>query len=275
MPERTPTLGELQSWLQAAIVRPDLDVPAAEVERVLRSSARLTARERLDLYRRSYRVRLLEAMRTSYPGLRHLLGHDLFDEFALDYLDAHPSRSYTLLRLGEGFPGHLDATRPDPEEAGGDWPELVVDLARLERAFAEVYDGPGVEGEWVPAAGDLPDEADPVWLRAVGEPVPCLRPMRFSFAVGPYLEAVRRGGAPRPPERAETFLALSRRDYVVTMTPLDACEYGALERLMRREPLRDDARLARRFADRRFLRRLVLTDPADRPTPRTKERLKP
>jgi hypothetical protein len=275
MPEHSPTLGELQRWLQAAIVRPDLDVPAADVERVLRSSARLSARERLDLYRRSYRLRLLEAMRASYPGLRHLLGHDLFDEFVLDYLDAHPSRSYTLLRLGEGFPGHLEATRPDPEEAGGDWPELLVDLARLERAFAEVYDGPGVEGEWVPAASDLPDEADPVWLRAAGEPVPCLRPMRFSFAVGPYLEAVRRGGAPPPPERAETFLALSRRDYVVTMTPLGAREYRALERLVGREPLGDDPRLARRFADRGFLRRLCPAEPADRPKPTRKERVKP
>lgn len=275
MPERSAALGELQRWLQAAIVRPDLDVPDGEIERVLRSSGRLSARERLELYRRSYRLRLLEAMRASYPGLRHLLGHELFDEFALDYLHAHPSRSYTLSRLGEGLPAHLDATRPDPEEAGGDWPGLIVDLARLERAFAEVYDGPGVEDEWLPAASDLPDEADPVWLRAVGEPVPCLRPMRFSFAVGPYLEAVRRGADPPPPERAETFLALSRRDYVVTMTPLDAREHRTLERLVRGEPLGHDPRLARRFADRGFLRRLVPAGPAAPSHHTQKERVKP
>ncbi|HEX8065804.1 MAG TPA: DNA-binding domain-containing protein [Thermoleophilaceae bacterium] len=271
MPEAT-ALRDLQAWVQAAIVGPGRDLPAAEVERVLRPSARLTARERLDLYRRSYRLRLLEAMRASYPGLRHLLGHDLFDEFALDYLVAHPSRSYTLLRLGEGFPAHLEATRPAPDEAGGDWPELVVDLARLERAFAEVYDGPGVEGEWLPAAGDLPDHpGDP---RAAAEPVPCLRPMRFSFPVAPYLEAVRRGGDPPLPEPGESFLALCRRDYVVTMTPLDARQHAALERLVRGEPLGSDWPLVRRFADAGFLRRPG-PEPPHRPHPTHEERVTP
>jgi hypothetical protein len=256
-------LRDLQAWVQAAIVGPDLDLPDAEVERVLRPSARLTARERLDLYRRSYRLRLLEAMRASYPGLRHLLGGELFDDFALDYLEAHPSGSYTLLRLGAGFPAHLDATRPATDDAGGDWPELIVDLARLERAFAEVYDGPGVEGEWLPAASDLPGEAgDP---RAAAEPVPCLRPMRFSFPVGPYLEAVRGGGDPPLPEPAESFLTLSRREYVVTMTPLDARQYAALERLVRGAPLGADWPLVRQFADSGFIRRPARSRHTDHP----------
>lgn len=249
-------LRELQGWLHEAIVRLDAVPPPFEVERVVRSSGRLSARDRLELYRRSYRQRLLETMRAGYPGLRHLLGAELFDDFALDYLEAHPSSSYTLLRLGERFPDHLAATRPDPEAAGGSWPVLMVDLARLERSFAEVYDGPGVEGESLPGGSDLP---------AAIEVVPCLRLMRFSFPVGPYLSEVRSGAAPPPPEPAESFLALSRRDYVVSMTPLGAAEYGALERLSRGESLAAAAAaagigaaeawaLARRWADLGFLR---------------------
>lgn len=258
-------LRELQGWLHGAIVRPDAEPPPVEVERVVRSSARLSARERLELYRRSYRRRLLETMRAGYPGLRHLLGAELFDDFALDYLEAHPSSSYTLLRLGEHFPDHLAATRPDPEAAGGSWPVLIVDLARLERAFAEVYDGPGVEGKSLPSGRDLPSEPDPRWLGAAVEVVPCLRLMCFSFPVAPYLRDVRGGAGPPPPEPAESFLALSRRDYVVSMTPLGAAEHGALERLSGGGSLEAAAAaagigtaeawaLARRWADLGFLR---------------------
>jgi hypothetical protein len=170
-------------------------------------------------------MRLLEAMRAGYPGLRHMLGDDLFDAFALDYLHARPSRSYTLQRLGEGFADHLAATRPDADGAPEAWPAMMIDLARLERTFAEVYDGPGTEGERPPEP-----PTDPA-ATVTAVPAPCLRLVRSSFPAGPYLSAVRRGEQPELPAPEESHLAVSRRDWVVTLTPLAAGEYELLRRV--------------------------------------------
>jgi hypothetical protein len=258
-------LRQLQEWLRAVITDPDLN---AAPERVVRSSSRLSAAQRLDLYRRSYRLRLLEAMRASHPGLRHMLGDELFDEFALDYIRARPSRSYTLQRLGEGFADHLAATRPDLDGAPEAWPSLMIDLARLERTFAEVYDARGTEGEELPTATDLPIEPDPAWLAATVVPVRCLRLVRSSFPAGPYLSAVRRGEDPPLPAPAESLVAVNRRDYVVTLTPIVAAEYELLERLVAHgarieaaasaagiEPV-EAWRLVRGWADHAFFRSL-------------------
>ncbi|HEX8742786.1 MAG TPA: DNA-binding domain-containing protein [Thermoleophilaceae bacterium] len=226
-------LRRLQEWLRAAITDPDgAGTARSEAESVVRSTPRLGAAQRLELYRRSYHLRLLEAMRASYPGLRHMLGAELFDDFALDYLRARPSRSYTLQRLGEGFADHLAATRPDADAADEGWPNLMIDLARLELTFAEVYDAPGSEGGDLPGPGSLPAAPDATWLAATVEPVPCLRLVRSCFPAGPYLSAVRRGERPPLPEPCESFVAVSRRDYVVTLTPLGEREHALLERLL-------------------------------------------
>jgi hypothetical protein len=231
-------LRRLQEWMCTAITQSaPLEALPASPHTVLRSSSQLTATQRLGLYRRSYELRLLGAMRGSYPGLRHMLGHDLFDEFALDYLRARPSRSYTLQRLGDGFADHLQATRPDADGQPETWPDLMIDLARLERTFAEVYDAPGSEGQELPSSAQLPAEPDARWLAASIEPVRCLRLARSSFPAGPYLSAVRHGEQPPPPAPAESFLAVSRRKYAVTLTPLDKRPYRLLEQLVHGWPI--------------------------------------
>jgi hypothetical protein len=216
-------LRDLQQWMLAAITA-DGGEPPEGADAVVRSSARLSAARRLDLYRRSHAQRLVEALRAGHPALRHLLGDELFDAFALDYLRARPSRSCTLLRLGEGFADHLAATREDD----GAWADLVIDLARVERAFAEVYDGPGCEGLELPP---------PPAAGAIVVPAPCLRLIRTAFPVGPYVRAVRAGEAPAPPRARTSRLALCRRDYVVTFTELDERGDALLAALLRGEPL--------------------------------------
>jgi hypothetical protein len=222
-------LRRLQEWLLGAIAGP-AGIPEDGAGEVVRGTPRLSAERRLELYRRSHHLRLLEAMRAQYPGLRHMLGEELFDGFALDYLRARPSRSYTLQRLGEGFPDHLAATRPDADGVPEAWPTMIIDLALLERTFAEVYDAPGLEGEQPPEPPSAPDA--PV----IAVPAPCLRLVRSSFPAGPYLSSVRRGEDPELPAPEESFVAVGRRDYVVTLTPLDAGQYALLDRAVRGMP---------------------------------------
>ena len=161
-----PELGDLQGWLQAVIRHPDgvvaavayegalrsLTVPPGALDDVVLPSAFLTAEQHLAIYARSYQLRLLECMRELHPALRHALGPALFDDFAMDYLQSHPSSSYTLFELDRGFAGHLAATQPQLPDGEELWPSFLVDLARIERLFVAVYDGRGVEAvETAPA----------------------------------------------------------------------------------------------------------------------------
>lgn len=239
-----PELRRLELWLREVITHPDgpaagaadaaargqLEVPPDQLQLVIAPSSRLSAAQRLALYHRSYHLRLLEAMRAPFPGLRHMLGADLFDDFALEYIHARPSCSYTLRALAAGLPDYLAATRPDASGVIERWVDLMIDLARLEVIVAEVYDAHGAEGLRV--ADGPPALADAELLGCVAEPVACLRLVRSSFAVGPYLSAIRRGEHPDLPPAGESFLAVSRRDYVVTLTVLDARECELLDQLV-------------------------------------------
>lgn len=228
-------LASLQSWFQAVISQPEGPAghPDLDPERFVRGTSRLTSLDRLAIYHRGYYARLIECMRVAHPALRHALGDELFDGFAFDYLREHPSRSYTLARLDERLPAFLEATRPRDEL----WPRFIVDLARVERLFAEVYDGEGTEAEPVLAAADLPPVPDRAWLDTVLRPVPSLRLLASSFPVGRYLTAVTRGEHPELPDPAETFIVLVRRDYVVRLTELDRSGFAVLSAIAAGTPV--------------------------------------
>jgi hypothetical protein len=281
MAERLDLRG-IQTWMQATMIEPEARASDEELERVVRSTPGLPARARIELYRSGYRMRLVECMRATHPALRHALGDELFDAFAAEYVERNPSRSHTLLELGAQFADHLAATRPDghlPAAERESWPDFVIDLARLERLFLEVYEGPGAEGERLAGGDDLPAAPDPGWLGARVEAVPCLRLFRSRFPVGPYLLAARRGERPELPPPGRTWIALCRRDYAVTLAELDAPGHQLLGALAAGADLRQAAAAARlgtgdawarlrEFAARGFFRS-VTPAPADaaRPIP--------
>lgn len=86
--------------------------------------------ERLAIYWRAYRLRLVETLHAMFPRLRRALGEPLFDDFALEFIQANPPRGWTLERLAETFPQWLAQTGPSEE-----WAVRIVDLARREGAF--------------------------------------------------------------------------------------------------------------------------------------------
>jgi hypothetical protein len=88
----------------------------------------------LDIYTRMYASRLHDALADDYPKLRTALGDERFAEVAEDYLRAHPPRSFTLREAGVALAEHLRSSMLAPAWA--------ADLAALERARLEVFDGP-------------------------------------------------------------------------------------------------------------------------------------
>jgi hypothetical protein len=242
-------LGQIQRWMQAAIMHPvgvaegiasaearrHIDVGPDEAETVVTRSRALTALDRLAIYGCAYYARLLECLREEFPVLKHALGQELFDDFAVEYLGLYPSRSYTLFHLGTNFPRFLAETRPDRERQGGsapNWPDFLIDLATLELTFNEVFDGPGVEKEHLFDAGQLQAISPERLLEARLVGVPCLRLLALRYPVHNYFTAVRRHEDPDLPGPAETRLAVTRRRYVVRHYELSRPAYQLLHALV-------------------------------------------
>jgi hypothetical protein len=246
--EAVPDLDRVQRWFQAVIMHPDGIVPGVlgpdarqhielvpdELERVVTRSRSLTAAERVAIYGRAYHARLTECLEAEFSVLRQALGEDLFRMFARAYLSNCPSHSYTLGNLGKGFADYLRDTRPAASAEGQQetWPHFIIDLARFERAFSEVYDGPGVEGVPTQGAETLQTLRTKRNRQVRLAPAASLRLLTFQYPVHVYFDAARRGREAELPAPAETFLAMNRRDYVVTVVELSPAQYALLSDLL-------------------------------------------
>lgn len=243
-----PGLDRLQQWMQAVITHPrgvrselasegalrSLDAGINLVEEIVLPSAELSGAERLAIYCRSYHARLLQCFQSMFPTLRGALGEELFNRFALDYLQQHPPSGYTLNLLADAFPQYLVETRPDadrPQDERERWPDFIIELASLELAFFKVYDGLGVEGRALPRVRDVLSFAAEHILQACPSPVPCLRLFAFSYPVHTYMLAARRDEKPELPAPLKSFVAMTRLNYRVRLYELSAPQYVLLEAL--------------------------------------------
>src|SRR5262245_31048011 len=255
MSEPRHTLDELQRWMQGVITHPggvaagiasdearqQIALVPEQAERVVTRSQALTAIERLQIYHHAYFARLLECLREEYSVLAAALGSELFDAFAVAYLKAHRSQSYTLGRLGTKFPEFLEETRPretDRQGVAAAWPEFMIDLARLERTVNEVFDGLGVEGQPLLDAARLQAIPPDRWPDARLICVPCLRLVKLSYPVNDYFAAIRRGDEPALPEPGAAYVVVTRRDYRVVRYSLEPAQFELLQALIDGEPVR-------------------------------------
>jgi len=103
----------------------------------IKPNSLLTSFERLEIYNRQYWFRVIDAVSEDFPALRAVLGGERFDSLVLAYLRENPSTSFTLRNLGARLPAWL-ASYP---ELGGPQHALAVDVARLEWAYIEAFDG--------------------------------------------------------------------------------------------------------------------------------------
>lgn len=223
--------GGAAAGVECAASQELLPLSPEALETVIARSRTLTSLERLEIYARAYYARLLECLRTDFPMFVRAVGEEAFDQLALEYLQRYPSRSYTLNRLGENFARFLEETRPLTDLGGTDWPRLLVELAELEWALGEVFDGPGSEGV-PPGDFSLLERLSPQeFARGRVLTSPSLRLLAFQFPVSDYWGRLKLGGAAPPPSAQPTWLALVRVDYVVRRHDLSEPEFLILRAL--------------------------------------------
>lgn len=221
-------LADFQSWMQAALVHPDgaalaLRAPEArkfvvpeDAANVVRGRGGLEAAERLQIYAGMYPLRMRDALRSDYPALAELLGERGFEKLVGDYVAAYPSRSFTLARLGDHLPKFL-AGWGSPRRRG-----LLVDVARLERAGAQVFDADEAAPIDPSALQSVPSAE---WPNVRLRPAAAFRLVRVRPGAVDVLDAVLEGNpVPKWAGRGRVEVVYHRKDFVVlrrTMGPFD------------------------------------------------------
>jgi hypothetical protein len=208
----------------------------------IKPNDRLTSFERLEIYNRQYWFRLFSGFAEDFPGVRAILGDRRFDALSKAYLKQCPSRSFTLRNLGSRLESWL---RTHPRWAGSRQ-KLVVDMARLEWADIEAFDG---KSEPVLKREDLAG-AEPTRLRLRLQPYIQLLDLRYPVddllltvradAPGDSQDASNAFNERRKRKRvaavarfrpAPIFLAVHRVDYSVYFCRLEPEEFAILSRL--------------------------------------------
>jgi len=225
-------LGRLQRWLQEVVVHPGstgeaLGAPRARalvarrrLADVILPSATLRPEERLAIYHDMYVLRMEEALESDYPALKHLLGAEGFRALVTGYVQAHPSRSYSLNFLGRHLPEYVRAAPGLRRRA------FLHDLARLEQAVAEVFDA-AEEPALGPA--EIAAVSAAAWATARLRPVSAFRLLAFAHPVNAYLQSVRDEDHDHPAlRRGSAWVAVYRRGYNVWRQDLDRAEYALL-----------------------------------------------
>ena len=95
-----------------------------------------SAQDALEVYRRGYIVRLIEALGDTYEAVWWVSGDDEFFLLAKQFVLAYPSKTYNLSSYGEEFPAFLRETCPFP-----DIPFLPF-LADFEWMFKNIFHMP-------------------------------------------------------------------------------------------------------------------------------------
>jgi hypothetical protein len=159
------SLKELQETFQRGILAGD-DAILAEVKDSDKESRNVL----FGVYRNAYVARLAEILSEDYEQVHAYLGDERFAKLAAAYIAANPSDQRSARWFGRRLPAFLRA-----REAYAAHLE-IAELAELEKALADVFDGPDAEPLRIDELAALAPEA---WPQLVFRPHPTA--LRLTF----------------------------------------------------------------------------------------------
>jgi hypothetical protein len=159
-----PALRELQLSFVAAL----FDANEESIHGHVRADG-IDAAERLGIYRNNLREGFIKALAIGFPVVERLGGTDYFRQLALEFLQAHPSRSGNLHHIGEPFARFLRRKLDGTEYV------YFADVAALEWAYQQAL---------------IAENADPLTAEAFRD-IDAAQYERLTFAFHPACGFVR------------------------------------------------------------------------------------
>jgi hypothetical protein len=182
----------------------------------------LPAAERVKIYRNAYRVRLLDALKDTYPVLFRILGDEVFESLGNAFIDAHPSVHRSIRWYGRELSDFSAQAPPYAEQP------ILAEIARFEWTLSEVFDA----ADAVPVGREALQTLDPDSWDQLGFVFhPSLRLLNLAWNTVAVWQAMSRDEDPPQPETTETQVPwlLWRRDLTNRFRSLDAAENASLE----------------------------------------------
>lgn len=208
-------LAQLQEELARHIIAGDERI-AARVAATAQSPARM----RLGIYFQAYRTRLTAALASNVPRLKQLVGDEVFDRLARQYIGQYPSRTASIRWFGDALAQMLRELQPHEP-----W---LAELAGWEWAIAAAFD----------AADREPISPDPLahiapedWGALQLEFHPSARHLQMATNAPAIFKALTDGDAPPRParlERPQSWL-IWRRQLDPRYRSIDAAEAASFE----------------------------------------------
>ena len=220
------SLKDLQESFQRGILAGD-DTILAEI----RDSAKEERKVLFGVYRHAYVARLAEVLADDYEQLHAYLGDAGFAKFAKSYIAAHPSDRKSARDFGRHVPEFLKA------DAGfAKHPELA-EIARLEKALADAFDGPDAEPLKLSKLAEIAPE---LWAKLVFTPHPTAIRLTVATNAADIWSALREDTAPPPAQLLPEPQAILvwRHDVTARFRVLGAEEAHDVGRGSRRHALR-------------------------------------
>lgn len=220
MTDKDPlSINHIQSWMQAMLTQ---HVPVSHLDistnQIIKDSKHLSASQHLSIYRQSYIARLRTCMQSQFKCLAYALGESLFQDFADQYLDSHPSTGYTLNDLGKDFAVFLEKTRPQDEYEEENWPQFMIELASFEYTLSEVFDAPEI-------SINVPDANTPNHLLTIA---PQLLLFEHQFPICNFYLDFNANLLPELPFPQQSYCGISRQNYKLGLFSLAPDQYHFL-----------------------------------------------
>jgi len=228
-----PRLHEIQRLFWDSIaLRPRQDSIAPSFVRFVQGYDDSDRKTRIRIYSDAYYLRLRDVLREDFPRVAALLGPEQFDDMVGGYLEAFPSRWWSVRRIGEFLAKFLRHRKNSPE--------CLADLAELEWVRVEVFDAPDAE---CATTGDLLSVPADAWPGLRFSTIPAIRILRAHYPV----HQLWSGSKSLEVSAVDTVLRVWRKDdFQVLHAPMDERESAALEKMISGEPF---AAVCEAFAD--------------------------
>jgi hypothetical protein len=212
-----PSLCELQQALQRHLLGEESPIAAW-----ITDAPPLSTIERLEVYRNAYPVRLIEALRETYPILHKLLGDEVFADLGRAFIAGHPSEHRSIRWYGADLAPFLAENAPYREQP------VISEVALLEWTLSEVFDAADAAVIDRPALAAIAPSA---WSELKFEFHPSLRQLELLWNAVPVWQAMSRDESPPEPTCAAAAVrwVMWRRNFKNYFRSLESAEAGALD----------------------------------------------
>jgi len=200
------------------------DLGATGLDALVLGDDRLSAEARVDIYANMYFYRILDALKEDFPATLAVLGDDNFHNLVTGYILEYPPTQPSISECGRHLADYL-RRHPMRERA-----PFIADLARLERASAEVFQGPD-------AATLEPDALRSIapadWPALKFRIQPAAQILPLDWQVSELLRAVEDHREWKPAAQGAVKVLVWRNNARVFYRDLEKIEADALEAISR------------------------------------------